>query len=121
MGRYTCFDIPPDGFPNLPYTYHAVVLDPKPNLRDYDPITERYLQSDPIDLIGESISTYGYVDGNPLTFNDPTGTNPAFSITGFGKGAAERLLKSSESAGVIRQFLDGTAGRLPRSGLGRLA
>jgi hypothetical protein len=42
-------------------------------MRDYDPATGRYVESDPIGLAGGSYSTYEYVRSNPLEFVDPKG------------------------------------------------
>jgi RHS repeat-associated protein len=51
-----------DGETGLSYNY----------FRDYDPSLGRYVESDPIGLIG-GLNTFAYVGGNPLTRIDPKG------------------------------------------------
>lgn len=50
---------------NLSYNY----------FRDYDALTGRYVQSDPIGLTG-GLNTYLYARGDSLTYIDPSGQNP---------------------------------------------
>ncbi|MFZ5637839.1 MAG: RHS repeat-associated core domain-containing protein [Pseudomonadota bacterium] len=58
--------------------------------RDYDPTTGRYLQSDPIGLAG-GVSTYGYVEGDPLGGIDPWGLRRSSGAGDILKGVLTRL------------------------------
>lgn len=52
--------------------------------RDYEPATGRYIESDPVGLRGGP-STYIYVIGNPLRFQDPNGLQPTIRCNGKGE------------------------------------
>ena len=62
---------------DFPLRFPGQYFDRETNLahnsrRDYDPSIGRYVESDPIGLLG-GINPYAYVDGKPLRYTDPSG------------------------------------------------
>jgi len=82
--------------------------------RDYDPVTGRYVEADPVGWAA-GISLYGYVGGNPLILVDPLGLTECdpksanwksvkqfghtFSEHGAGAKNASRLLDRARGTG----------------------
>lgn len=82
--------------------------------RDYNPATGRYVESDPIGLGGEQLSTYAYVGGNPVSLIDPLGLKP-WDWNGKGNTSVCRYYdsRSCQTTGDLHKYYQ-TAGQICR-------
>jgi RHS repeat-associated protein len=70
--------------------------------RDYDPVTGRYVESDPIGLLA-GLNTYVFVGSNPLVDADPSGL---FIGSGLTKLLAYLLRQTADEAALSAKLLD---------------
>lgn len=79
--------------------------------RDYDPETGRYVESDPIGLVG-GLNTYGYVYQNPLAYSDMYGleANPMCVAACSAAGAVAGSYLGTGVGGALGGFLGGLGG-----------
>jgi RHS repeat-associated protein len=69
--------------------------------RDYDTVTGRYIQADPIGLAGGP-SPYSYAFNNPLRYTDPTGEIVNILIGGLAGGGMDLIEQLIENGGNWR-------------------
>lgn len=68
--------------------------------RNYEPLTGRYVESDPVGLIA-GLATYTYAESNPLSFSDPYGLQ-SFGARPGGGNAHQRAIARSAQIRAIR-------------------
>jgi RHS repeat-associated protein len=90
--------------------YDAVVGLHYNYFRDYDPAVGRYVESDPIGLMG-GLNTYLYASATPSSLSDPSGMNPATGAV-WGGNAGTAI------GGALGGPPGALAGRLIGSGIG---
>jgi RHS repeat-associated protein len=77
--------------------------------RDYDPVTGRYVESDPIGLRG-GLNTYSYVRANPLGGIDPSG------LLRIGASCESRRAQIEEAERQVRKKLEECSGQCAAGG-----
>ena len=65
--------------------------------RDYDPLTGKYIESDPIGLDADGYSTYAYVTGEPIDQVDPEGLYRVNGGVPLPSPALDSLLRCMEA------------------------
>jgi RHS repeat-associated protein len=87
--------------------------------REYDPVTGRWLQKDPIRFRGGDTNLYAYVGGDPVNRIDPSGLAPGDPYDSswdaaaaalrdvHALGRADATYHDNESGGLIYQFANG--------------
>jgi RHS repeat-associated protein len=80
--------------------------------RDYDPTIGRWTAKDPIGFAGGDTNLYAYVNGNPMSYNDPSGNCP------WCAGAAVGFISGAIGGYTTGGFWGGVAGSVAGAGVG---